>query len=136
MLLDSAISTGETKASALANVMGGKEWFVKEGVRLRRHAASSIADCNANEFTRLGARAVLCLGRVNLLPRSAESQSAASRHGVARIEDEGNDGLLHRPRIGLNRGNLRSDNGPNMDLFADQAADYGAEFAEESVDIH
>src|ERR1035441_7103952 len=98
-LLDDALNGGESEAGAVADLLGGEEGLEDVALSFLVHALTVVAEGEAD---------VLSVRQVHGEPRAAfdvggfDGQPTARRHGIAGIDGEIDENLVHLPGIGEN----------------------------------
>ena len=121
-LLDEAVDHAEAEPAADPRPLGGEEGLEGALEHLRRHAVAGVGDgeqdVGARPQTELECRIV----RVDLRTRRLDDEPAALRHGVAGVDREVEQRVLHLPRVGQGQGQIGGEPGLDADHLAEAAA--------------
>ena len=85
------------------------------------HACSGVADREQDVVAGRHRRMLVGEFGIKANARRAESQFAATGHGVARVDGQIQDDLLDLPLIGLHRAESRIERDLQLDVFAEKA---------------
>ena len=101
-LLDNAIDVGKAQAGAFAGVLGGEKRLEQVGLHFGRHAAAGVRDAQKS----VGAGRQMARGKGARLGQREiagfDAQDTPLRHGVAGVDGQVEDQLLHLAEVGPN----------------------------------
>ena len=132
--LDDAADGGQAEAGPFARSLGGEQGLEDACPDIGGHADAGVADGQQD----IGAGAgVIGLG-IGFVERDIvghDGEPAAFGHGVAGVDGQVQDHLLHLPRIDLDRFQCRGEDGGQQDVVADQAAQHLLRVAHSDVEV-
>jgi hypothetical protein len=100
-LLDEAVDLAQAEAGALADLLGGEERLEHALHRLLVHADAGVGHGDGHVVARLGIGVAGGVGAVEPDVRGLDEQLPASRHRIARVHGEVEDGALELVGIRL-----------------------------------
>jgi len=108
VLLDDAVDGGEAEAGAFAYFLGGEEGLEEFVEFIGLDAGAIIANRQADKGAFAGFRVALDVGAGDHDRDGADGKGAAAGHGVAGIDREVHDDLLHHRCVCFDGGEFRA----------------------------
>ena len=133
--LHDSINGGKAQPDSFADSLGGEKRFKDATQRRLVHARACVADPQTNEMARAGLGMILHISIVDFRAEGAEDQSASFGHGVARVDGQVHDQLLHHTRVRHHGRQVRRVIALQRDLFTQQAVQNFRDVSHDFVQI-
>src|SRR4051794_29803150 len=135
VLFHDAINGGQPQTGALADFLGGKEGFKHALERIRPHSAAGIRDGDTNEVSSAGLGILLNVGRVDNGGGGGDDEAAAFGYGIAGVDGEVHDDLLHHAGIGIDGGKPLGVPGFENNVLPEEPVQQLDHVAKDGIDI-